>query len=347
MITGPHDNGRRYPEPGLPMTHKSLEDAQFAAIAMAISGDAGGLYRIVGSLLDEGFDFETVLFEVLMPSESQVGQRWQQGDYLIAEEHAATATVETVVSMMIGSLEQPESGMHVVIATAEGDQHSLPARAVAAHLLFLGYRTSFLGANLPARDLREYLESEDADAMVLSCAMTNHLLGARAVIRESHICGVPVLAGGRGYGTEGQWARIVGADGWVAAPREVGAKLDSWRPDMVAAEASAANPTPELLRLIDRQPAIVGAARSRLWKTIDADPDPRLSEEIELLVRSVLVSEFVDSVSPIHETLQWQAQTLEYHGYETAPHLVAAAASALGEVDATLADRLIEAVEAD
>ena len=152
----------------------------------------------------------------------------KQADYLVAEEHAATAAIETVISLLSGMFDQPADGTYVVVATAEGDDHSLPARAVAAHLLFLGFRTTFLGANVPGADLREFLETEPPAALVLSCAMTTHLIGALAVINAAHSVGVPVLAGGKAFGPDGEWAQTLGADRWVRSLDEVAPTLDEW-----------------------------------------------------------------------------------------------------------------------
>ncbi len=110
--------------------------ARLGITAAALSGDSGGLYNIVARLMDEGVPLGSLLFDVLLPTERDVGSRWQSGDYLVSEEHTATATLETVVALLAGSLDQPEDGLHVVIASAEGDAHSLAGRAVVAYLLF-------------------------------------------------------------------------------------------------------------------------------------------------------------------------------------------------------------------
>ena len=214
------------------MDEKSLRSARLGVTAAALSGDSGGLYNIVGRLMDEGVPLESLLFDLLLPTARDIGSRWQSGDYSVAEEHAATATVETVVALLAGSLDQPEGGLHVVVASAEGDSHSLAGRAVVAYLLVHGFRTTFLGANMLASDLREFLASEQPDAMIVSCAMTNHLIGARAVISESHSADVPVTAGGRAFGRTGAWATTLGADAWAAHPREIPGVLQTWVPDV-------------------------------------------------------------------------------------------------------------------
>ena len=81
------DTGSKSPSNG-------LAEARLAATAAAVSGDAATLYHLVAGFMDDGFSLETVLFEILAPLQRDVGIRWQSGDYLVSEEHAATATVE-------------------------------------------------------------------------------------------------------------------------------------------------------------------------------------------------------------------------------------------------------------
>lgn len=314
------------------MEYPEIAAARLAVTSAALSGDAGRLYHIASDLLGEGVPFDEILFDVLMAAERDLGTRWQQGDYLISEEHAATAAIETVISLLAGSFDQPEDGQSVVVATAEGDDHSLPARALSAHLIFLGYRTLLLGANVVASDLGEFLESDQPEALVLSCAMSNHLPGARAVIKESHAAGVPVLAGGEGFGSSGQWARKVGADAWVGSLREVAATLDSWEPDIEASEASAVDPGRELTGLLDDRPGLISKARANLdGDLIEPRLNARVLSELGLVLDAVGASLLVDDSQIVEDLLDWQQVTLSAHGLELGSKLASAVAEAIGE----------------
>jgi methanogenic corrinoid protein MtbC1 len=312
------------------MEQSRLSEVQLGITAAAIAGDPASLYRLVADLLDDGVPFETVLFDVLLRSERDVGLRWQAGDYLVSEEHAATASLETVIALLAGSFDQPQDGTSVVVAAAQGDTHSLPARAVAAHLLFLGYRTTFLGADVLAPDLREYLGSESHDAVVLSCAMSNHLLGARAAVKESHAVAVPVLVGGRAFGEQGIWAAAVGADAWAATPREVARQLETWSPDPVRAEAGAKNPGRLLELVIDQHNSVLAAAESRLANSLGRPLSARMRNELAIALDATEASMLVDDPILLSQFLDWQRQTLDAHGLE---HHTSLIESLIGAVD--------------
>lgn len=309
-----------------------LTTARLGVTSAALAGDPGRLYHIISGLLGDGVSFDRILFDLLMPVERELGHRWQQGDYLVSEEHAATATIETVISLLAGSFDQPDDAPTVVVATAEGDDHSLPARAAAAHLLFLGYRTLFLGANILAADLAEYLESEDPDALVLSCAMGTHLPGARAVIAASHLAGVPVIAGGKGFGEGGRWARALGADEWVESLKEISTTLDAWDPDVEQAEAGARKVGHELQALIDRWPALVADARARIPDgKIPAEKNARALAELGLALDATIASILVDDTGVAGEMLAWQKSTLPVHGIDAHGEMIEALIAAIRE----------------
>ncbi len=320
----------------------TFSEIELALTSTALAGDAGGLYRIASGLMDQGIPFDSLLFDYLIPTERAVGQRWQQGDYLVAEEHAATATIETVISLLAGMLDQPSDGVSVVIATAEGDHHSLPAKAAAAHLLFLGYRTTFLGANVPGADFKEFLEVEPPTAVVLSCAMSSHLLGARSVIAAAHAVGVPVLVGGNAFGVDGRWAATVGADAWVGLLEDVVSGLEAWQLSDRVDLAEGVEFPPELAELRASRTAVLADAEGALPSGVDGAIDARLKDEVGTLLSAVEAAMLVDDDDVLVDMLTWQASTLRAYGYSSN-----AAASplrdALGVLSNSGAERLTSA----
>lgn len=306
------------------MTAPQFPEIELALISSAISGDAGKLYRIASDLMEGGVPFDSVLFDYLIAAEKSVGQRWAQGDYLVAEEHAVTASIETVISLLTGMFDQSDDAPLVVVATAEGDDHSLPARAAAAHLVYLGYRTTFLGAGLPSDDLREFLEIEPPVTLVLSVAMTTHLLGARAVVAAAHEVGVPVLVGGKGLGSDGQWSEAVGADAYVGSLRDVAGIVSTWVRDGRPQIKRVGELSPGLERLMAARSAILAGAQ----QSLDA---PRLRDEVSLLLGAIESALLTGDDQVAVDMLGWQEMTLAAHGLDGSA-VVEALASPLAEL---------------
>lgn len=288
---------------------------QLGITSAAISGDAGTLYRVASKLMEEGVGFDSLLFDYLLPAERALGHRWEQGDYLISEEHAATAAIETVISLLVGMFDQPEDGSHIVIAAAQGDDHSLPGRAISAHLLFNGYRTTFLGGNVPATDLAEFLEAERPDVLVLSCTMSSHLMGAHASIAAAKDAGVPVVVGGRAFGGDETRARSLGADAWSGTLTEVLDRVE----DLVASGATptaAVVPSPELEKLLSEEIEIIADAHRRLREKVEGRTDRRWLDELSILLGAVQGAMLTGEDDVLTETLRWQRAIMATHGYQ-------------------------------
>jgi methanogenic corrinoid protein MtbC1 len=317
------------------VTTPEFPEIELALISSAMSGDAGKLYRIASDLMEEGVSFESILFDYLLAAERSVGQRWAQGDYLVAEEHAVTASIETVISLLIGMFDQPADAPLVVVATAEGDEHSLPARAAAAHLVYLGYRTIFLGASVPSDDLRDFLESDPPAALVLSVSMTTHLVGARAVIAAAHDAGVPVVAGGKGIGDHGQWSVAIGADSNVESLRDVPAIVDGWVNEGSPRVESLGELPPGLTRLRTIRSAILAGAEAGL-----APESAGLRDETGLLLGAIEGALLTGDGQIVVDMLEWQETHLGAYGLEgsaVADALASALAEQSDEASAVLA----------
>ncbi len=259
-------------------------------------------------LLAEGVTFDTVLFDVVAPLQSDLGRRWQEGDVGIAEEHAATGAVETLVALLAGSLSQPDDADHIVVACAEGDSHSLPARIVAAHLLYLGWRVTFLGTGVPATDLETYLAETNPAALVLSCAMATRLPGARDCIRAAHGSGVPVVAGGPGFG-DGANARKLGADAWVPSPRDLDELLRTWDPSPDANEATAQDRTGEMLAIEAADPKILAEAAATAGTILgDLVPAARLRADLRIFLDAAHAALLVEDPTVVLEYADWHSR---------------------------------------
>lgn len=232
-----------------------IQTARLGVLAAMVAGDSGLAFDLVSAQMANGVDLGTVLFELLAPVQHDVGRRWQTGDYRIADEHAVTTALETVVSMIGGSLEVSQDGQHFAIVSAEGDIHSLPGRMVATYLVYHGYQVTNLGATIPSGDLGEYLAETGVDVLLMTCSATASLRGARQTIAAAHDHQVPVVVGGRAFGSDDMRARALGADGWVEDPRYLPTFLDGFAPDIAAAEAACHTSTP----IAEEIPALVEA----------------------------------------------------------------------------------------
>ncbi len=265
---------------------------RMALLAALVDGDLDTALRVATGLLEEGVPFETVVGELLSPVQREVGVRWADGDLTVADEHAATAAAEDLVTLLAGGF-AAASGPTVVVVCPEGDAHSLPARVVSAVLGLRGYRSVLLGASLPAPDLGDYLERLAPFAVALSISMPAALYRAVASITVAHEHRVPVVAGGRALRDDELLARRLGVDAWAGDADAAADVLDAWQGRAPSVPVAAPEVPPECL-VIDTHRAMLLAAAVR---PEDAEAGRDLVEEVNRLLDVVQGALLLDAPS--------------------------------------------------
>jgi hypothetical protein len=140
---------------------------------------------------------------------------WAAGKWSVAREHAATAVSERVVAAIMTRVRpRPRHGL-VTVACVDGEYHQLPTRLFAEVLRLRGRRVDFLGASVPGSDLITHLHQTGPDVVALGCTLPTRLPRAHATITACQTAGIPVMAGGAGFGADGRFAWSLGADGWA------------------------------------------------------------------------------------------------------------------------------------
>lgn len=171
----------------------------------------------------------SAVIALLAGVQREVGRRWQDQDWSVADEHAATALADLALAAaaLRFPLGEPSLGT-VVVTCAEEEWHILPARMFAEQLRAYGWDVVFLGASIPADHLARYLAGRTFVAVGVSCSVPVHLPGARRSIAAAHGVGVPVMAGGAGFGTTPARAAAVGADAWATSIEEADRVARAW-----------------------------------------------------------------------------------------------------------------------
>jgi methanogenic corrinoid protein MtbC1 len=180
--------------------------------------DAVGATDVVMNLLESGAPAAQITGEVLGAAQVRVGELWEQGVWSVADEHAATAVTETALAALAAATTRRSGAQrHVVMACAEGEWHTLPARMAASIVAASAdVRVTMLGPSLPAGHLRRRLGAGNVTLLALSCTLPTNLIGAARSIAAAHDAGVPVIAGGRAFGQTSRRAEAIGADAWAA-----------------------------------------------------------------------------------------------------------------------------------
>jgi 5-methyltetrahydrofolate--homocysteine methyltransferase len=148
-------------------------------------GDKEAAVRITQQALDQGIKPLTLVQEVIVPTLTEVGTRFENLDIFLPELMAAgeagnacTALIEQAI-VKSGNLMQSEGT--VVIGTAKGDIHDIGKNIVISLLKAHGYKVIDLGKDVPAARFIDEAEANQADFIAVSALMSITRAGCREV----------------------------------------------------------------------------------------------------------------------------------------------------------------------
>ncbi len=202
-------------DPGLMPERIALRYIQAVIAGNAIPGMA-----IVLDAVDEGLSVPDAIFKVLLPAQREVGRLWHVNEISIAEEHMVTMTTQRLMAVLASRAQRaPDRGRTAVAAAVAGNIHEIGIRAIAYLLEFEGWRTIYLGADVPKSELPGAIECFDADIVLLSLALSSQLPALQRTIDE--IRGrfgdeVRIMVGGNGLNEAPELWKELGADGYAA-----------------------------------------------------------------------------------------------------------------------------------
>jgi len=142
-----------------------------------------------------------LLQTVLMPVLTQVGHDWHSGRTRIAQEHLMSSAMRNLLGTFLRLYAHREAPVHLLFATPSGERHEIATLGAAMLAASAGLGVTYLGADLPAREIVD--SAEPAGARVLVLGLTT-AAGDKArerelkkIVRELP-ADVELWAGGRG-----------------------------------------------------------------------------------------------------------------------------------------------------
>lgn len=255
--------------------------------AVVEGNDEPAAARVVRQALDDGIDPETVLLDAIGAVQLRVGLEWAANRISVAQEHAATAINDRVISTVAQHVTLPEPSLgRVVVTCVDGEWHALPARLLSEVLKLRGFRVDYLGAQIPTPHLISHLHLTGPDAVALSGSLAPRLPTAHATITACQAAGTPVIVGGAAFGEDGRYARLLGADAWSANARDAAEQLTG----KLSSPRRSHQPIDDLPHLADQEYTLVARRSGELVRAAYVgltQHDPVVSGYTESQLREV------------------------------------------------------------
>lgn len=281
-------------------------DAYFSALAAA---DAAAAVAVMDDAASRGLSRRQLIRDIVVPAQRKVGQMWFDGEWTVADEHAATAVSEQALTLLAPPRPVLSPTTRIVVACAEGEWHTLPARLAAELTRAEDVDVVVLGGSIPAEHLMRRLRDSGADVLALSCTMPTNLIGAARSIAAAHSEGLPVIVGGRAWGTGQLRAQALGADlhledagDLLAALEEVAEPVLGAAAPMLPTEALLLDaPSEQVLQLaLDRQ-----CAATPWMQKMSAFQLARSLEDLSWLARHAAAAVACQDPTIVTDLLDW------------------------------------------
>ena len=183
-----------------------------------LSLDAVAGRAVLEDALAAGMPLERIYTGILPPLMREIGRLWQMNEISVAHEHYCSSAVQSILGGFYGRVfrRATSSSRSIFVACVPGEQHELGGRTLADVFELNGWRTSFLGASLPARELVALIRraQRPPDLIALSATMPDHLKQLAFTIDSIRdTSNVPVMVGGYIFNGSPALADQLGADG--------------------------------------------------------------------------------------------------------------------------------------
>lgn len=191
------------------------ETAEFAAALLR--GDQRHALAMLTRRMDAGDSLVDVGLHLIQPALYQIGEQWQANEVSVAQEHMATAMVQSLMTVaLLRSVPEPAVNRRVLMACVAGNNHAVGLRMVADAFQLAGWEVHYLGANVPTAALVGHAVDWKPDLVGLSVSFAHQLPVVKAVIaRLAERLGAArpaVMIGGLAINRFDQLAGLVGAD---------------------------------------------------------------------------------------------------------------------------------------
>lgn len=139
------------------------------------------------------------LVDLVYPTLEEVGRRWEKQQFRIVHEHAASAVIRSLLATLTRMYPRSPGGKVAVVTTPAGELHEFGALMAALLAAMHGYRTIYLGPNLPVDEMVCVAEQVSADMLLLSVvhAPSDETIAALHEVAQRLSSKTTILLGGR------------------------------------------------------------------------------------------------------------------------------------------------------
>jgi methanogenic corrinoid protein MtbC1/DNA-binding XRE family transcriptional regulator len=176
-------------------------------------------------------DIVKVYMKILQPSLYYIGSLWENGKIDVSEEHYFSQVVQNIMARAMSNANGINGEPVFIGLSVSGEEHNIGIRMISDVLAAHGWKTLYLGDNLPTNSVLRAIKDHEADVLGISATMPAHVKNVteliQAVRNESRLKPVRIAVGGYVFNQSPELWRNVGADMYAENAEQVLAVLSS------------------------------------------------------------------------------------------------------------------------
>ena len=143
--------------------------------------------ELANQALSESLNLLDVIEQGYADGIRRVGELWEEGDFFLPELMRGAQIMQNCLDLIIPHLHEESERVTlgtVVIATIEGDIHSIGKTIVATMLRAYGFEVHDLGADVPIEKIIDEAIEKNADIIGVSALLTTTMMGQKKLIQK-------------------------------------------------------------------------------------------------------------------------------------------------------------------
>ncbi|MGD0815105.1 MAG: ATP-binding protein [Verrucomicrobiota bacterium] len=196
-----------------------------------LRGDRHFASKLILVAVQQGTPVRDIYLQVFERTQHEIGRLWQVNQISVAQEHYCTAATQQIMSQLYPCIFGSEKTRGTLVAACiTGDLHEIGARMLCDFFEIDGWRTHYLGADVPAKDIIQTVVQYKPGVLAISATITYHVTAVQALVaavrRAPECCNVKILVGGYPFKIDPDLWRNIGADGSANGAQEAVALAD-------------------------------------------------------------------------------------------------------------------------
>ncbi|MCS7054338.1 MAG: cobalamin-dependent protein [Ignavibacterium sp.] len=135
-----------------------------------IEGNKEKCSSLVNSLLEEGVDITDIYIELFQKSLYRIGKLWDNDELSISQEHLVT----NIISYLIEKYSPApitQRSEKAIVTCIDKEFHEIGAKMVSKIFEYNGYKTYYLGASIPSKDIVKFIRLIEPSIIAISWSL--------------------------------------------------------------------------------------------------------------------------------------------------------------------------------